>query len=185
MRSISLVLFTLVTSTLVLNGQVTVPVRIAAFAMNVNELGGARAGTIGIEIDRWSTDAQRDALTKMFLEKGAQQLLDAVRGAKSIGRIRGVGTLTWEIRFARQNVLPSGETQILLLTDRPMGFVDADKQPDGYPFTLIDLRIKQDGTGVGKASVASKLVYNKTTNAVELEDYAGQPVRIDSVKIER
>ena len=185
MRSIPFALFFAVASALVVHGQVAVPVRIAAFAMNVNELGGARAGTIGIEIDRWSTDAQRDAVTKTFLDKGPQQLLDAVRGAKPLGRIKGVGTLTWEIRFARQNVLPGGETQILLLTDRPIGFVDADKQPAGYPFTLIDLRIKPDGTGVGKASVATKLAYNKITNAVELEDYAGQPVRIDSVKIER
>jgi hypothetical protein len=184
MRSMSLVLFTAVASTLIVHGQVTVPVRIAAFAVNANELG-ARAGTIGIEIEQWSSDAQRDALTKTFLDKGPQQLLEAVRDGKPVGRIKGVDTLTWQIRFARQNVLPGGETQILLLTDRPIGSVDAGKQPAGYPFTLIDLRIKPDGTGVGKASVATKLVYNKTTNAVELADYAGQPVRINNVKIER
>ena len=185
MRSISLALIAAMFSLVVLNGQVTTPVTISAFATKLSELGGSRAGTIGIQIDQWSTDAQRDALTRTFLDNGPQQLLNAVRDAKPVGRMRGVGTLTWEIRFARQNVLQGGETQILLLTDRPVGFLDEAKQPSGYPFTLIDLRIKKDGTGVGKASVASKLVYNQVTNAVELENFAGQPVRIEGVKIER
>jgi hypothetical protein len=184
MRSLSIVLFIAVFFILEAQAQVTVPVRIAGFATKASELGGVRAGTIGIQIDAWSTDAQRDALTRTFLDKGAQQLLDAVRGAKPVGRIRGVETASWQILFARQNVLPGGETQILVLTERPIGVDAGGRQPSGYPFTLIDLRIRKDGTGIGKASVATKLVHNKTTNAVELANYAGEPVSIESVRIE-
>jgi hypothetical protein len=185
MRYIPLALLTAMCSGVVIQAQIAVPVRIAAFAMKLNEQGGTRAGTLGIQIDAWSTDAQRDALTKTFLDQGPQRLLDAVRDAKPVGRIKGVETASWQIRFARQNALPGGETQILLLTERPMDLDGGGTQPSGYPFTLIDLRISKDGSGVGKASVATKLAYNKATNAVELANYAGEPVRISGVKIER
>ena len=93
----------------------------------------------------------------------------------------------WDLRFARQNQLDEGVTQILLLTDRPIGFAEARNQPRtmDYPFTLIDLRIKKDGTGVGKAAVATKIVFNKKKNVVELENYSSEPVRLNEIRIQK
>ena len=77
--------------------------------------------------------------------------------------------------------------QLVFETDRRVEFWEARNQPRtiDYPFTLIDLRLKADGTGEGKASVATKITYNKKKNAVELENYASEPVRLNNVKMEK
>jgi len=187
MRSLSIVVLTAALSGVALQGQVTLPVRFTAFAIDVNNMGKSHSGTVDIKIDRWSTDAERDALVKVFMEKGPQKLLDALQDAKPVGFIKAPQTLAWDLRFARQNQLDEGVTQILLLTDRPIGFAEARNQPRtiDYPFTLIDLRINKDGTGVGKAAVATKIIYNKKKNVVELENYSSEPVRLNNIKIEK
>ena len=187
MRSLSVLVLTAALSGVALQGQVTLPVRFTAFAIDVNNMGKSHSGTVDIAVSRWSTDAERDALAKTFIEKGPQKLLDALQDSKPVGYIKGTQTLGWDLRFARQNQLDEGVTQILLLTDRPIGFAEARNQPRtmDYPFTLIDLRIKKDGTGVGKAAVATKIVFNKKKNVVELENYSSEPVRLNNIKIEK
>src|SRR5262245_16496114 len=187
MRSLSLIVLTAALSGVALQGQVTLPVRFTAFAIDMNNMGKSHSGTVDIEINRWSSDAERDALAKTFLEKGPQKLLDAVQDSKPVGYIKTPQTLAWDLRFARQNQLDEGVTQILLLTDRPIGFAEARNQTRtmDYPFTLIDLRIKKDGTGVGKAAVATKIIYNKKKNVVELENYSSEPVRLNNIKIDK
>ena len=86
MRSLSLVFAAFLTG-VVLQGQVTLPVRFTAFAIDVNDMGKSHSGTIDIEINRWSSGAERDALAKTFLEKGPQKLLDALQDSRPVGYI--------------------------------------------------------------------------------------------------
>src|SRR5678815_2457363 len=111
MRSVSVVVLAAALSGVALQGQVTLPVRFTAFAIDVNNMGKSHSGTVDIVINRWSSDAERDALAKTFIEKGPQKLLDALQDAKPVGYIKGVQTLGWDLRFARQNQLDEGETQ--------------------------------------------------------------------------
>jgi hypothetical protein len=180
----SILLLSVALSSVSLHSQVATPVTLSAFAVNAN---GTRAGVIGIRIDRWSSDAERDALAKTFTEQGPAKLLEALRGAKPVGHMKGVETLGWELRFARQNVLPDGVTQFLILTDRPVGFVEArgEARSDDHPYTLLDLRINKDGTGVGKASVATKPVLNPKTNTIEIEHFSTSPVKLNGLRIEK
>lgn len=167
--------------------QPPVPVRLTAFAVNMSNVGTGASGTVDFTINRWSTDAERDRLLSIFLERGPEKLLDALQDAKPAGRITAPGNLGWDVRYARYRELPEGGSQIVLLTDRPIGFWEARNQPRtvDYPFTLIDVRLKPDGTGEGKASVATKITYNRGTKAIELENYASEPIRLNNVKIER
>jgi hypothetical protein len=167
--------------------QPPLPLRLSAFAVNMSNVGTGAAGTVDMTITRWSTDAERDRLLSTFLEHGPGKLLDAVQDAKPAGRITSTGNVGWDVRYARYHPLPEGGSQLVLLTDRPIGFWEARNQPRtaDYPFTLIDLRLKADGTGEGKASVATKITYNKRTKAIELENYASEPIRLNNVKIER
>jgi len=164
------------------------PLTLSALAINMSNVGN-RAGPfrVDITINRWSTDAERQGLMTTFFEKGPKQLLDALQDTKPVGRIRNPATLGWDLRYARLHPLPDGGSQIVILTDRPVNFWEARDQPRtiDYPFTLIDLRLKPDGTGEGKASVATKIIYNKSKNALELENYASEPLRLNNVKIEK
>jgi hypothetical protein len=52
-----------------------------------------------------------------------------------------------------------------------------------YPFTLIEIRMKKDGTGEGKLSVATKITRNTKDNVVEIENWATEPVRLTNIKV--
>ncbi len=54
-----------------------------------------------------------------------------------------------------------------------------------YPFTLVEIRLDKDGKGEGKASVATKITFDKDKNQVELENYSSEPVRLNNVKVEK
>ena len=167
--------------------QPPLPLRLTAFAVNMSNIGTGGSGTIDMTVNRWSSDAERDKLLSTFLEHGPAKLLDAVQDAKPVGRINVPGQLGWDLRYARYHPLPEGGGQLILLTDREVGFREARNQPRtiDYPFTLIEIRLKADGTGEGKASVATKITYNKKTKALELENYSSEPVRLTTVKIEK
>ncbi len=163
------------------------PLRLTAVAVNMSNVGRAGASRLDITINRWSTDAERQGLLTTFVEKGPEKLLDALQDAKPVGRINAPGTLGWELRAARYAPLPEGGSRIILVTDRPINFWEARAQPrvSDYPFTLIEIRLKPDGSGDGKASIATKITYNKKTQTIELENYASEPLRLNDVKIEK
>ena len=54
-----------------------------------------------------------------------------------------------------------------------------------YPFTLIEIHLNKDGEGEGKMAYATKISFDKKKNNVELENYSSEPVRLQTVKIEK
>jgi hypothetical protein len=163
-----------------------VPLRISAFAVNMSNISTGSANTVEIVIDRWSTDEEREQLITTFLEKGPDKLLSALQKLKRVGFMRLPTTLGYDLHYARRNQLPEGGTQIVIATDRRIGFAEARNQPRSidYPFTLIDIRLKPNGEGEGKMSIATKIAYDKAKHTVELENYASEPVRLQAVKAE-
>jgi hypothetical protein len=160
------------------------PERYVANAINMNR--GA-AGTIEIVVNRWSTDAQRDQLMSVMLNKGPEKLLDALQDMPRMGYIRTPDSIGWDIHFARKIPGKDGGERVVLLTDRRIGFWEAANRPRSidYPFTVIELRLNRDGEGEGKMSVATKIIPDKENNIVTLEDYDIQPVLLTNVRREK
>jgi len=160
------------------------PERFVAAAINMNR--GA-AGNVEIVVERWSTDAERDRLMKIMFDKGPDKLLDALQDAPKKGYFRAPDSLGWDIHFARRVPLPDGGERVVLVTDRRIGFWEATNQPRSidYPFTVIELRLNSGGTGEGKVSAATKIIADKETNIITLENYDLQPVLLTNVKRER
>jgi hypothetical protein len=167
--------------------ELAAPVRLTAFAVNMSNIATGGANVVDIQIERWSTEDERQKLVTTFLEKGPEKLLDALQDLKRIGYIRLPNTLGYDLHFARQVPLDEGGQRIIIATDRRIGFWEARNQPRtmDYPFTLIEIRLKPDGTGEGKLSVATKITMNKKTKTVELENYSSEPVRLQNVKIDK
>jgi hypothetical protein len=160
------------------------PERYVANAVNMNR--GA-AGTIEIAVNRWSTDADRNKLMKVMMEKGPDKLLDALQDMPRMGYFRAPGNLGWDIHFARKVPLPDGGERVVLVTDRRIGFWEAANQPRSidYPFTVIELRLNKDGEGEGKMSLATKIISDKENNIITLENYDLQPVQLNNVRREK
>jgi hypothetical protein len=163
------------------------PERFTALAVNMSNVGRSGANTIEIVVDRWSTDAERDRLLTTLMEKGADKLLDVLRDMRRVGYIRSPNSLGYDLHYARRTPLPDGGERVVLATDRPVGFWEAVNRPRSidYPFTIIELHLNADGEGEGKLSLATKIMAEKESKTIVLEDYANQPVLLTSVKRER
>ena len=166
--------------------QGALPLKFTAFAINMNS--GPKTATVDIVINNWSTDAQRDALLGILQEqkdvyRANQALLKALQKMPKVGYIRTPERLAWDLRYARENKGEDGGRQIVVATDRPVGFAEARNQPRSmdYPFTIIEMRLNGEDKGEGKLLYGTKLYFDKKTNNLVLENYAQQPVRLNEI----
>ena len=157
------------------------------FIANAVNMNAGAAGNIEIVVERWSTDANRDKLMSVMMDKGPDKLLDALQDMPRMGYFRAPGQVGIDIHFARRIPQPEGGERVVLVTDRRIGFWEAANQPRSidYPFTVIEMRLNRDGEGEGKMSLATKIIADKENNIVTLENYDIQPVQLTNVRREK
>ena len=142
------------------------------------------ASQVDISITRWSSQDETVRLLATVKEQGAEELLDAVRDAKSVGTIRTPGNLAYDLRYAHQEVLGDGIRRITLITDRPISMWEAVNRPRSYdyPFTFIELRLNKSSEGVGKLNLATRIEISRSGKTLELENYDTQPIHLNEVR---
>jgi hypothetical protein len=174
----------------------TLPLRLSAWAVSMSNVATGRNAVLDIRITRWTTEAERAKLLATVVEDNPDTLMRALLKLPDSGRMRIPGhqgpdpmkvVLGWTLHYAWHAPLPEGGDRIVLATDRYITFAEARNQPriSDYPFTLVEIRLDKNGEGVGKASVATKISFDKKKNIMELENYSSEPVRLQQVKIER
>lgn len=148
----------------------------------VNNNLGSGAGQVLMRVTRWSSEAERTSLTQALLQHGPDELLKQLMKAKPVGTIRTPDSLAYDLRYAHQQPGEDGGRDIILSTDRPIGFWEARNQPRtiDYPFTVIQMHINRDGEGKGTLSYATKIRVVK--DGIELENFATSPVMLTQVK---
>jgi hypothetical protein len=160
------------------------PEKFTAFAVNVSNMTTrAQTSPVDVNINRWSSDADRDRLIAILRDKGQDALLEALQKLPVVGYISTPGSLRYDLHFARQRPKPDGGRMVFLMTDRFIGSWEAANRPRtiDYPFTLIQLDLDKTDHGVGKASLYTKITATGD-NTIELEDYANVPVMLNDVK---
>ena len=157
--------------------------RFTAIAI-VNNTRASGAGTVQIDVNRWSTSAERATLMDALKKHGAEKLLDDLKGMKSVGTIKTPDSLAYDLRFANQTPLPDGGRRIVLATDRPIGFWEATHRPRtiDYPFTVIQMEIDKDGKGKGTLSYATKII--PAGDTIVLENFDTSPIMLTEIKSE-
>jgi hypothetical protein len=172
------------------------PLRLTAFAVNMSNIATGRTNVVDIRVTRWTSEKERAALLTTMIEKGDKALLSALQDMPDAGRMRIPGwqgpdphkvVLGWTLRYAWAVPNPDGGHRLLLATDRYVTFWEARDNPRtmDYPFTLFEIRLGKDGQGQGKASMATKISFDRKKNLFELENYGTEPVRLQQVKIEK
>jgi len=163
------------------NGQ---PERFTAMAVNMN---AGTSGTVEIGVDRWSSDADRDKLLDILMTQGPEKLLDALQNMPRMGYFRTPDSIGIDIHFARRVRGEDGGERVVLVTDRRIGFWEAANRPRtlDYPFTVIELRLNNDGEGEGKISLATRIIPDQENKIITLENYDAQPVTLTEVRRER
>jgi hypothetical protein len=159
-----------------------VPVRFTALAV----AQGGRTSTLPVEIlvQRWSTDKERDSTLDALTEKGSRQFLATLSKLPRVGSFSTPGSVGYDIRLARHVIVPGSGEKITLITDRPMSFFESANQTRSseYPFTVISLSVKPDGSGTGSVTLATKITMDHDTNTIVMENYDIQPVQLTGVR---
>ena len=160
------------------------PERFTAMAVNMDR---GRSGTVEIVVNRWSTDAERTGLVETALDKGPEKLLSTLQKLPRVGYIKTPESVGWDLHYAHHVALPDGGEQIVIATDRPIGFWEASRQPRSidYPFTVIEMHVNGDGDGQGTMSVATKVIADKDKQSITLENFGTTPVLLQAVKRQR
>ncbi len=155
-------------------------------AYAVNMVNGIRA-TVTIGIYRWSSDAEKIALTDVLKSEGNAQMVADMSQLPQVGFIMTQGTLAYALYYARENTLPDGTRQIVLATNRPMTFGAAVSggTKNRYDLGVAELHFSKDGKGEGKVIGQGMAKIDKSTGKIEVENYMGQPTRLLDVKEEK
>jgi|RhiMetStandDraft_4_1073278.scaffolds.fasta_scaffold24073_2 hypothetical protein len=163
------------------------PERFTAVAVNMGTPGRAFTDRVDIVVERWSPRADRDRLLNDLFEKGPEKLLDALQKLPRVGYFRTPNSIGYDLHYSQRTDLPDHGEQVVLITDRYINFWEAANRPRtiDYPFTVIELHIDGDGKGEGKMSIATKIIGNKDTKTIVLENYATQPVMLNDVRREK
>ena len=153
-----------------------------AFAINMGARTGGGTANLVITVNRWSSEAEREKLFAVLKEKGPEALLETVQDMRRVGTLRTPETIGYELRFAMQEPGKDGGRRVLIATDRPVSFAEARNRPVSieYPFTIIDMHLRPDGTGEGTMSLAAKFIAAGRT--VIVENYDTQPVRLNRIQ---
>lgn len=165
--------------------QMRTPLRLSAFAVNMAATRpSAQASIVEIQIDRWSTDQERQSLLDVLHNESAQDLLRALQKAPRVGFIRTPDSLAWDLHYARATASDDGGTRIVLATDRRMSFwelANRERSVD-YPFTVIEIHLDKSGKGEGRMSIATRVTAGGDGN-IHLENYSIEPVRLQNVQV--
>jgi hypothetical protein len=169
---------------------------ISGQALNMANTATGANTRIQITINGWSTPAQRQHLIETFLEKKQDGLVRELEKQPELGRFNFPGyfgpdpnntmRLGTDIRYAMNFPGEDGGRRIVILTPRVIGFreqVDVRRTTD-YPFSLFEMRFDKSGKGQGKMAYATQIMFDKKTNAIELENYASEPVRLNNLVLE-
>ena len=162
------------------------PLRFRAVLQTQKQDAGAQ-GVLQIEIERWSTEAERESLVVLAgqttkVAQGQNKLLNALQNMKPrTGFIRTPNSLGWDLRYTHVNVLPDGTRQIVIATDKPVSFgaAFAGAESTDYPFTLIEMRMKPDDKGEGKMLARSAVVAKD--GKLVLENYGDEPIKLSEI----
>jgi hypothetical protein len=153
-----------------------------AFAVNMGTYTVGSTASLVITVNRWSTAEEREKLMTTVREKGPEGLLKVVQGFPRLGSLRTPQTVGYELKFAIQDPAPEGGRRVLIATDRPISFTEATNRPPtiDYPFTVIDMQLKPDGTGSGTMSLAARII--PAGKNIVVENFDTQPIRLNKVE---
>jgi len=154
-----------------------------------NPMGAIKTGQVMITIERWSTPEERQQLIAAFKQGGNdalhknEALHKVLIKLPSVGYIRVPRTTAWELHYAYQFPTSDGGRQIVIATNRKIGFQEAsmDNMSMDYPFELIQMDLDAQSKGEGRLSLATRIIVSKDGSGIELENYGQEPVMLESI----
>ena len=163
------------------------PLRFNAVAVNMSNVGPRTQQRLEIAINRTSTDEERAKLMEALISqtrRGDRELADTLFSKETVGTIREVQSLSYDLRYARVNPMEGGGFQVIAATDRPIQFAESwrSSRTLDYNVSLIILEIGENGRGEGQLMLGAEFRWNEETSTVEITNFASEPIRLTNVR---
>jgi hypothetical protein len=159
------------------------PLRFNVIAANMGALGPRGQARLDINLERWSTEEEREILISALKEDARRKLPNALHQQERVGRIREVQGLGYDLRYSREAQGADGMRQIILATDRPLGFaeVSRSRRSTRYNVTLIVLEVDAEGNGTGQMMLGAEFSWDDEAEQLTIENLSSEPVRLTQV----
>jgi hypothetical protein len=137
-----------------------------------------------IKVDRWSSDADRDALAIADQENGIAAVARLLHDGERIGFVRTAGRIGNTITFARDVRHRDGTHRVLIVLSRILSAREIQRSTPtaDYPFTVIELHLDAGGSGEGTMTVGAKVRFHRGDDQIEMEKYSGGAILLRDVK---
>jgi len=150
---------------------------------HVKTAGGVEASApVRIEIDRFSTDGERDALVAALQRRGTEGVRSVLATRDPIGSVH-VGSVATPIKFASVRTTAGGRL-ITAVTGSPIAFMGAGvpgaKPTAGFDLGLVIVEVAASGSGRGELVPAAKIRADEQ-GAIATDDYSGEVVQLSNV----
>lgn len=159
------------------------------FNMTAQHVGTGPGGQtpVIIQVTRWSSPDERDALEEILVADGMQALAQALRDAPAVGFIRApsIQATGWRLRYAMMYDGGNGKRIIRVATDRPISFAEAMQRRNAtwdFNVTLIELVVDEEGNGEGTLMAGVEFSYDEANDTLGLKSLSSQPVRLNNVR---
>ncbi len=141
---------------------------------------------VDMQVFRWTTDEERNALAQDLAAKGSDGLVTTLRDdTNSVGTVRLPGTIAYDLKYARATDTEKGR-QIVLMTDRPvsMGELRYNARTLDYGLTIIEFLMPSDG-GEGEGQIIAGAELSIDNNKRTIENVSLQPLKLAGVKTKK
>src|SRR5688500_14067156 len=154
----------------------------SAILSNISNVGAAGLAPVTIRITRWTPDDENERLLNMLRQDGQDAILRVLLDVKPVGSIATPTSLRYDFFYAREMPADGPGRRIMLISDRPMRIAERMGGSPGrdYPFTVIELRLDNQGNGEG--TLAQMVQLRLVGNFLGIENLANSPMKLNQVK---
>src|SRR5262245_28053445 len=143
---------------------------------------GAGMANLTLTVNRFATDAERDALVAAVKQGGTAAARTLLRGKPDVGTLQ-LGSRPATIKYAYARTTGAGRLLTIVTADpiRLLGAGLPDAKPTaGYDLGLVLLDLSAPGPGKGELVPAAKVKVD-AQGAIVTEDYSGETVQLTQV----
>ena len=165
------------------------PLNFDVVAVNMSNVGQRGQARLQIRVNRWSTDEERAKLMEALKAQTGQArdrtLANTLFGKETVGTIREQQSLSYDLRYSRSATAPDGTRQIILATDRSIGFAESwrSSRTLDYNVSLIVLSLDEEGRGDGQLMLGAEFVWDEEKNQVVITNFSSDPIRLTNVRL--
>jgi hypothetical protein len=171
------------------------PIRLQGSFVTTTDAGAGTKHVLEITVEKYSSSNDRVELVDAMIKGGQDAARSRMQRMAFKGRMRvpdwtgpdpkGYKT-GWELRYIWREPMPDGGTRIVIGTDRPLKFEEAqeDSRTLNYPFTFVEIHLPKTGTGEGRANGSTRVVFDKDTKSIQFAQYSAAPVMLTEVTAE-